>query len=371
MTIFELETPAVLLDLDAMEANLRRYASAAAAHGKQLWPMTKTHKSLALAAAQESAGAAGFLCGTLDEVEALAAAGFRNLMYAYPVATEVSIRRVIRAAKACRLILRIDSLESAAALDAAAGAAGLCLEYTIIVDAGLHRFGVRPEEAGDFARKLTQYRHLDLKGISTHPGQVYGASSAAELPRYCAEEQASVATAVASLRAAGFEPEIVSSGSTPTFFGSIADENLTIYHPGNYIFNDAIQLSTETASESQCALSILASVISHPREDLFICDAGAKCLGLDRGAHGNQSIRGHGVVLGHPELTVADLSEEVGKLHAEGETKLRVGDKIRIIPNHACSSANLTSYYIGVRGEQTERVIPVDIRGNATAKGAL
>ncbi len=370
MTISELETPAVLLDLDAMEDNLRRYAREAARHGKQIWPMTKTHKSLELAAAQARAGAAGFLCGTLDEVEALAAAGYENLMYAYPVATEVSIRRVIRAARKCRLILRIDGRDAARALDAAAEEAGLRLRYTIIVDAGLHRFGVPPGEAGSFARELTRFRNLELKGLSTHPGQVYGASTAAELPRYCAEERQAVQTAVDALRAAGFEPEIVSSGSTPTFRGTVADENLTIYHPGNYIFHDAIQLSTETATEEQCALSILASVISHPRVDLFLCDAGAKCLGLDRGAHGNQSIRGHGLVLGHPELMVADLSEEVGKLHVEGETDLRVGDKIRILPNHACSSANLTGWYIGVRGRQVERLIPVDIRGNSTAKGA-
>ena len=300
----------------------------------------------------------------------MAAAGHKNLMYAYPVATEVSIRRVIRLAERSGLIVRIDGEQAARALNEAAKAAGVRVPYTIIIDSGLHRFGIPPREAGAFARELAKYEHLICRGFSTHPGHVYAASSGEELPAYCADECAAARAADASLRAAGFAPVIRSSGSTPTFWGSVADECLNIYHPGNYIFNDAIQLSTGTATEAQCALSVLASVISRPREDLFICDAGAKCLGLDKGAHGNQSIRGHGLVLGHPELTVADLSEEVGKLHADGPTDLQVGDKIRIVPNHACSSANLTSFYIGVRGERVERLIPVDIRGNSTAKSA-
>ena len=368
MKLDEVYTPAILLDLDVAEDNLRRFAELARAHGKRLWPMLKTHKSLELAALQARFGASGFLCGTLDEVEALARAGFRDLMYAYPAATEVSIRRILRAVESSGLIVRIDGPEAARALAAAAGAAGLRVPYTVIVDAGLHRFGVPPREAGAFASWLAQFDSLVFRGLSTHPGHVYGASRGEELPRYCAEESAAVALALASLREAGFEPEIVSSGSTPTFRGTIADENLNVYHPGNYIFMDAIQLSTGTALPEQCALTVLASVISHPREDLFLCDAGAKCLGLDLGAHGNASIRGYGVVLGHPELSVDSLSEEVGKLHVNGPTGLKVGDRIRIIPNHACSAANLTGYYIGVRKDTVDHAIPVDVRGNATAK---
>lgn len=371
MNISEIETPAILLDLDVMEDNIRRCADLARDHGKQLWPMVKTHKSLELAARQAEAGAAGFLCGTLDEAEALAKAGYRRLMYAYPVATEVSIRRALRLQSSCELILRIDGTEAARALNAAAGKDGLRVPYTIIIDAGLHRFGVPPREAGAFARELGQFENLVFRGISSHPGHVYGASSARELPRYCREEREALRLALASLREEGFSAEIVSSGSTPTFAGTVADENLGIYHPGNYIFNDAIQLSTDTATREQCALTVLASVISRPREELLICDAGAKCLGLDLGAHGNASIRGHGLVLGHPELSVDSLSEEVGKLHVHGETSLKVGDKVRIIPNHACSAANLTSFYIGVRGDRVDHVIPVDIRGNGTKKNAV
>ena len=368
MNIHEIYTPAILLNLDYMEHNLKKYCDAAGAHGKQIWPMIKTHKSTELARLQTEYGCTGFLCGTLDEAEAMAADGAKNVMYAYPVATDTSIVRVIKLAQMCNFIIRIDDLDAAGAIDAAAAQAGVKVNYTIIVDSGLHRFGVKPEKVLEFAEAMKQFQNLVFKGISTHPGHVYGASCEADVPKYCEDERKSVALAADALRNAGYELEIVSSGSTPTFWGALDDENIQIYHPGNYIFNDAIQLSTNTAAEDECALYVLASVISHPSEDLYICDAGAKCLGLDQGAHGNTSIKGFGVVKGHPELTVYSLSEEVGKFHVEGKTDLKVGDKVLIIPNHSCSTANLTSYYVGVRGEEVERLIPVDIRGNSTKK---
>lgn len=369
MNINELQTPAILLNLDSMEHNIKKYCDAAAANQKEIWPMIKTHKSTELARIQAEYGCSGFLCGTLDEAEAMAKAGFHSIMYAYPVATEVSIKRVIRLASKCSLIVRLDGVDAARPLNEAAEKAGVTVNYTIIVDSGLHRFGVAADHVVELANELRTLKNLRFCGISTHPGHVYGASCEADIEKYCQDEMENIGIAVEHLHTAGYECDMVSSGSTPTFFGVLKDKNIKIYHPGNYIFNDAIQLSTNTATEEECALYVLASVISHPREDLFICDAGAKCLGLDQGAHGNSSIQGHGVVKGHPELNLYSLSEEVGKIHVHGKTDLKVGDKILIIPNHSCSSANLTDYYIGVRGEEVERLIEVDIRGNCTKKG--
>ena len=292
-------------------------------------------------------------------------------MYAYPVATEVSINRVTELAKKCNFIVRIDGLDAARLINEGAERAGVTVNYTIIVDSGLHRFGIAPEKVVELADAMKDFKNLKFLGISTHPGHVYGASCEADLPQYCKDEMENIKIAANALHSAGYELAIISSGATPTFWGSLEDENLQIYHPGNYIFNDAIQMSTNTAAEEECALYVLASVVSHPREDLFICDAGAKCLGLDMGAHGNASVKGHGVIKGHPELTMYSLSEEVGKIHVDGPTNLKVGDKIIIIPNHSCSTANLTEYYIGVRGEEVERYIDVNIRGNSTKKRAF
>ena len=366
----DLQTPAILADLDILEKNIRGYCQEAERCWKQIWPMVKTHKSTEIARMQAEAGCTGFLCGTLDECEALAGAGFQNIMYAYPVAADVSVGRVIALAKRCNFFVRLDCLESAGAVNAAAEKSGVRIPYTIIIDSGLHRFGIDPEKAAVFADSMKPYKNLVFKGISSHPGHVYAASCHTDLAAYTADERSAMRTAAEALTAGGYRPEIVSSGSTPTFRGAVDDKYIQIYHPGNYVFNDAIQLSTGTAAEEDCALTVLASVISHPRGNVFICDAGAKCLGLDQGAHGNSSIKGYGVVKGHPEATVCGLSEEVGKLMIEGETSLKVGDLIRIIPNHACSAANLTRYYVGVRGERVERLIEVDIRGNSTKKGA-
>ena len=369
MNINELQTPAIVLDLDRMERNIRRYHQAAHAHGKEVWPMLKTHKSLEIARMQADCGCTGFLCGTLDEAEALCDAGFDNLMYAYPVSTAVNARRVAALAKKCRFFVRLDDPDAARVLDRVAAEAGVTVNYTIIVDSGLHRFGVKPEKIRAFAEAMRQFSHLTLCGISTHPGQVYGAACRADVERCCREERRAMAAAASALREGGFAAELITSGSTPTFFGALEDENINICHPGNYVYHDVIQLSMEAACEEDCALSVLAAVISHPSEDLFLCDAGSKCLGLDQGAHGGGSVRGFGRVVGHPELTVSGLSEEVGKLHVDGPTTLQVGDLIRIIPNHSCSAANLTRCCVGVRGDQVERLIQVDLRSNSTEKG--
>lgn len=366
----ELQTPAILVDLDIMEKNLRKYQELCNQNGKELWPMVKTHKSTELAKMQAEIGAKGFLCGTLEECEGLCDAGFKNIMYAYPVASSVNIGRVIALAKKCNFIIRLDDVDGAKLINQAAEEAGVKINYTIIVDSGLNRFGVPPEKVVDFANSLKELKGLVFKGISTHPGHVYSAQGPEDIPKYIEDEKTALKKAADSLRGAGYSLEIVSSGATPTFFGAVTDENINIFHPGNYVFNDYIQMSTDIAKESECALTVLTTVVSHPSEDHYMCDAGSKTFGLDKGAHGNTSIKGYGYVKGYPELTVSSLSEEVGKLHVEGSTNLKVGDKLEIIPNHACSSANLTTYLIGCRGDKVERLIEIDMRGNSTTKNA-
>ena len=366
MKIREMATPAILLDMDVLERNIRNYQDLCDRCDKELWPMVKTHKSLTIAEMQAEAGATGFLCGTLDECEALCEAGYRNLMYAYPVASAASMQRVIALSRKCNFIIRLDTVEAAEIVNAAAKEAGVVVPYTIIVDCGLHRFGVAPEKAAELAVKLDAFENLERRGISTHPGAVYAAEEPGQVPSYVEAESGALAAAAEGLRKAGMAPAIISSGSTPTFRLSVEDPNIGIYHPGNYVFNDCIQISNGSAKEEDCALTVLATVISHPSEELFICDAGAKCLGLDQGAHGNSAIVGFGRVIGHPELIVSGLSEEVGKLKVkEGRTtSLKVGDQIRVIPNHSCSTANLTDHFVAVRGEDAEGTIRVDIRGN-------
>jgi len=372
VNIREIETPAILVRSKALYTNLEKYQKECARYGKELWPMIKTHKSTRVAELQKRAGAEGFLCGTLDECEALCEKGYKKIMYAYPVADQLGCRRAAKLAKTCEFYARIDTLSAAKTLNEAAEEENVTICSTIIVDCGLHRFGIEPAKVVDFARKMDQYHNLKLVGISTHSGHVYAESEKERIWKYVEDEIAAIHTAVDLLRSAGYSVDMVTSGTTPTFWGAVKDDYIGIFHPGNYVFNDCIQMSTGTAAEEECALVVYATIISHPRDDLYICDAGAKCLGLDMGAHGNASVKGHGRVIGHPEAEIIGLSEEVGKIHVNGSTDLKVGDHIMIIPNHSCSSANLTDYYIVVdENDLVEETILVDIRGNKRQKPGL
>lgn len=375
MNIRELETPAILVRKNILEQNIKKYQHACDKYEKKLWPMVKTHKSTALCTMQKEIGSDGFLCGTLDECEALCEKGFQNIMYAYPIAGAVSSRRAAGLAKKCCFYARIDSLDAAAMLNDAAKQEQVVINYTIIVDCGLHRFGIQPEKVTAFAKQMKQFDSLMFAGISSHSGHVYGESDPEKVSLYAQEEKAALHQAALFLKEADFDVRLVTTGSTPTFRDTVDDDLIQIYHPGNYVFHDAIQLGNHTATENECALTVYATVISHPSDNLYICDAGAKCLGLDQGAHGNASVQGYGYVIGHPELLVSGLSEEVGKLYVNPSytdsdiVPLNIGDRIMIIPNHACSSANLTDYYIMI--DENENVIdwiPVDIRGNRTKK---
>lgn len=365
MNKFFLETPAILLDKKTLKKNIEKYQRMCDNENKELWPMLKTHKSSEILKLQIEAGANGVLCGTLEEAEQCAKLGVKNIMYAYPVASTQNIKRVIELSKRSNFIIRIDDLDGAMLLDKMAKEENVIINYTIIVDSGLHRFGVSLDNLLKFTKEMEKFSNLNLKGISTHPGHVYGANSAKEVAKYVEDECNFLKQAKQILVDAGYDIDMITSGSTPTFNDAVKDKNINILHPGNYVFNDVIQIALGAAKEDECALRIYATIISHPRENLYICDAGAKCLGLDKGAHGNTSIIGYGRVVGHPEAIVYSLSEEVGKIEIKGATNLKVGDKIEIIPNHSCSSANLTGYYTIVDNDEVVESVEVDIRGNS------
>ncbi|HMM22248.1 MAG TPA: alanine racemase [Selenomonadales bacterium] len=363
MNIADLVTPNFLVDLDILETNIGKMAAACKARGVALAPMTKTHKSTVIAGLQRKHGAGGFLTGTLDEAEGLVNQGFDNITLAYPVAGRENVARVAALAGRTDLTICLDGAAAARELDAALSAAGRKIRYLIIVDCGLGRFGVAPEAAPALAAELASCSALSFRGISTHPGQAYAASGPEDVARVAQEEIQALAAAKKALAARGFSVPVVATGSTPTAEPAMASGVVTVLRPGNYVFFDNIQMALGVATEADCSLTVLATVISRPRPDTLIIDAGSKCLGLDKGAHGNALLAGFGLVKGHPELLVAALSEEVGKVRIVGPTTVTVGDKLEIIPNHACSVANMTSSLIGHRRGLVERSIPVDLRG--------
>ncbi|MDD2217395.1 MAG: alanine racemase [Eubacteriales bacterium] len=366
-----LQTPTMIIDKKVMMDNLRLSQQAADKSSKQLWPMIKTHKSIGIAKIQKELGACGFLTGTLDECEALCKEGLDNLMYAYPVADRQACKRVIDIAAKCSFIIRLDSFAGAEMLNEMAKEVGTKIQYTVILDSGGHRFGHEPDKIVEFADSLKSMEALVFMGISTHPGHVYACTGPEELDEYIKGENKAIEEAAANLRNAGYQLDIISTGSTPTFEGEAEMAQVNIVHPGAYVFNDCMQKAFKGIDYDRCALSVYTTVISNPRPGVYICDAGSKCLGLDKGAHGNTSISGHGYIKDHPELEIFSLSEEVGKIKIrEGMSgNIKVGDRFEIIPNHACSAANLTSYYFMAEGDEIIGTLRTDMRSNSTFKG--
>ena len=369
---YHIQTPAILLDLNIMESNLSKFQQMADVSIKQFWPMVKTHKSTEIARMQHNYGATGFLCGTLDECEALALCGIKNIMYAYPVMNEPNISRAIALAKNCNFILRIDHFKQAEVLNKAAKLADTCANYVVIINSGLNRLGIEPCHVGDFVKALTHMKNIRFKGISTHPGHAYEGKEA--VLKAAKDESDKMAQACTALHNIGFMPELVSTGSTPTFPHVIDDAVINMLHPGNYVFMDNLQISLGCAKESECALSVFATVISARKDengnDIFIIDAGTKCFG-DQGVHAAGAIsEKYGRIKNYPGLELYNLSEEVGRIRAGGNNciGIKLGDKIEIIPNHSCSVANMTGWYIGTRAERIDSLISVDIRGNSTKK---
>lgn len=368
MNINELETPAMILDLDILNNNIKKYHSKAIENNKEIWPMTKTHKSTEIMKMQLENGATGVLCGTLDECEAAATIGVINIMYAYPISDAIGIERIINLARKSNFIIRIDDLKTAHLIHNRAKEEGVKINYTLIVDSGLNRFGINKEDIIDFIENMKEYDHLIFKGISTHPGHVYGVDTRDKVKDCSRDEVETLKYCYKKLIDKDYKVEYISTGSTPTYFHNTEDEYINIYHPGNYVFNDVIQISLGIAEEEDCALTVLASIISNPREGVYLCDSGSKSLGLDKGAHGNTAIIGYGKIIDHPNTILESLSEEVGKITTKDPNEFKVGQRIKIIPNHSCSVANMTDYLYGIRDEKVEKIIKVDIRGNSKLK---
>lgn len=365
MKLNELQTPNFILNLDTLEKNLNYIQELCNKNNKKLWPMTKTHKSTKLAKMQIEYGAQGLLVGTIDEAETFINEGVNDITFPYTVSNINNIKRIIELSKKARIIISFDNIEAAKTWNKELENNNIKLEYFILINSGLNRLGVKAGECVRLAEELNKLENLELIGISTHPGHVYGVTLPEEVKLISNQEVEIMENAKKYLTKAGFDIKHVATGSTPTFFDVVDKDIFDILRPGNYPFYDNIQLSLDVCKEEDCALTALGTIISKPNEKLFIVDVGSKCLGLDKGAHGSSLITGFGRVRGHEELNMIGLSEEVGKIEIIGDTKLKIGDKIEIIPNHSCSCANMTSYVIGYRGEEIEEIIEIDVRGNS------
>lgn len=345
----DLPTPALLLDLDRLERNLERMAARCRRLGVALRPHVKTHKSPRVARLQEQLGARGITVATLYEARRFAEAGFEDITWAFPVPLS-RIDQAIELSREVTLRLVVDSTEAIDSL-------GRCrepLHVLLKVDCGYHRAGVDPESAGsvDLARRIADAPDLSFEGILTHSGQAYAVHGTRELAKVAEHERAVMSGFAERLRDAGLEVPTVSVGSTPAMSAVESLEGVTEARPGNYAFFDAMQVEIGSCSPAECALTVLASVVSRA-SDHSILDAGALALSKDAGiSDSNRASYGRGYLdyaagAFDDGLDVFALSQEHGWIRAGRP----VGTRIRLLPQHSCLTAAHFDAYTVVRGD--------------------
>jgi len=348
-TIFELDTPVVLIDLDRVEANLKRAQAFADAHGVKLRPHIKTHKLPQFAKRQMELGAIGITCQKIGEAEVMADAGLTDILLPYNILGEPKLKRLLALAKRVAIKVTADSAATVDGYSKTFAGSGIILPVLVECDTGGGRAGVQtPEEALALARHIAASAGLRFAGLMTYPAKGMVAEANAWLER-----------ATALLKDAGLSPEIVSTGGTPDLWHS--DQNLaaTEYRPGTYIYMDRFQVHAGAASFDECALTVLATVVSRPTETRAILDAGSKTLTSD-----TLGLQGFGHILGYPDAAIVSLSEEHGTVDlTKSENKPKVGEMVRIIPNHCCPVSNLFDEVVFVRGDHVVGTAPVAARG--------
>jgi D-serine deaminase-like pyridoxal phosphate-dependent protein len=356
------ETPAALVDLERVRRNLDTAMAYCEAHGLGWRPHVKTHKSPELGALQVARGARGLTVATPREAEVMAAVCGDLLLAHPPVGPKVE--RILRLPESVRLTVALDSPDLAATLAEAASGAGRTVGVLIEIDVGMGRVGLpHPDDVVSLARQLRSLEKgggLEWRGILFYPGHIRVAAS--EQAPLLADVSKRLGRVLVALGQAGLHPEIVSGGSTPTFFQSHQIAGLTEIRPGTSIFHDRDSVGLGVAHLDEVAYTVLATVVSVGVPGQAVVDAGSKALAKEefRALPGEG---GYGQLLDRPEVRVSGVSEEHGILELSStDWRPRVGDRVRIVPNHVCVSVNLQDRLLAWDGS-TLRPLALSGRG--------
>ena len=375
MKLSQLRTPCVLVDTARVERNLERLQSTVNSRGLRLRPHAKTHKSVKLAKRQIAGGAIGICCAKLGEAEVFAAAGIEDIRLPYPL-NPVNAERVLELLDQTRLSFIVDHMAVARGWSEAMQRAGRSVDVLVKVDVGFHRCGIDPEsaDAADFVARIAELPGLNFRGLLSHAGHGYGATTETQV-REIAEAESRTMTALAdAVGAKGVEVTEISVGATPTVRYSVDQKGLTELRPGNYIYFDRTQVSLGAAGWDDCALTVLARVVTKPAPDRIIVDSGSKTLTNDL-ARGFAPAPGYGAVLRSTggvqspdeSLIVERLSEEHANVRVtSGAHALEPGDLVRIVPNHSCVVSNLVDSAWLVEGDQVLERLEISARGRIT-----
>ena len=361
MQIRELDTPALLIDLDIFERNLARVSGYAREHGLRLRPHTKTHKSPVVGRKQVDSGAAGLTVAKVGEAEVMLRSETPDLLIAYPVIGRSKLERLMEVAKRTRLTVALDSLYAARALSAAASAAQVSVGVLAETDVGLGRVGVNPgPELIELARGIRELPGLSFEGVTFYPGHIKDVGEPGL--RQLQDLSEVVAFILCDFRNAGIAVNIVSGGSTPTLYHSHEVAGLNEIRPGTYVYNDGNTVLSGACEWGDCAASILVTVVSTARPGQIIVDGGSKTFSSDRLVNSDEVTFGR--VMEAPASAFRKMNEEHGYIDVTAvKEQFAVGDRLQIIPNHICVAVNLHERVYGVRKGEVEQVWEVEGRG--------
>lgn len=358
MKLEDLDTPALVVDLDCMQKNLERVASYCRQHNLSLRPHTKTHKTPWLARKQVELGAGGITVAKLGEAEVMSAAGLDDLLIAYPLVGEQKARRLRDVLDRARVTVSLDSEEAADWVSRAAD--GSSIDVLVEIDFGMRRCGLPPGEAPlRLAQAIEGKPGLRFKGVMLYSGHVHPdrEGSTRRLERLNADLNRQLEL----FRREAIAVEVVSGGSTPALFYSHQVEGFTEIRPGTYIFNDRNTVEWGACLPEQCAAFVLATVVSTAVSGQAIIDGGSKTFSSDGLAPGDRG--GYGTVLGFPGVEFTRMNEEHGFLKLPEGVDLEVGRQLRVLPNHICTTVNMHDRIWGIQGDEVVKDWEVSARG--------
>jgi D-serine deaminase-like pyridoxal phosphate-dependent protein len=346
MKISQLDTPVAVVDLDKLEANIKRLQAYLDEHGIANRPHMKTHKIPEIAHMQIKAGAVGINCQKLGEAEVMAQAGIEDILITYNLMGQAKLERLQRLAhRLPRLSVVADSPFIVQGLSRAMEEAGATLTVLVEFDSGSNRCGTQtPEETAELARLIARSPGLRFGGLMTYPST--------------AKTDAAVPAVKSLLAADGISLERVSGGGSPNMWEAHTHPAVTEHRAGTYVYGDRDLAASGAVTLEQCAFSVITTIVSRPTAERGILDGGSKTFSSDH------SGKGFGLVVEYPEANIYKLNEEHGYVDLSAcARKPEIGERLTVIPNHCCVVSNLFNQIVGVRGGEVEVIWPVACRG--------
>ena len=357
----EVDTPSLIVDLDALERNLAKMADLARRAGVQLRPHFKTHKCPAVARRQIGSGAVGLCAQKVTEAEALVAGGVRDVLVTNEIVAPGKLHRLAALAQGATIGLCFDSAEAVLLASRAATELDVTLGALVEIDVGSERCGIEPgRPARDLALRIAEAPNLRFRGIHAYHGAAQHFEGYEERRQAVAQAVDRVEATKAALAGDGLACEIVTGAGTGTFRFEAASGTYTEIQPGSYLFMDTEYARIngedgEPFAEFEHSLFVLAGVMSVPTPERAILDAGLKSYSAEKGLPW---------VRGRPDTRLVGASDEHGKLALGSEAApLRLGDKVRLIPSHCDPTINLHDWFVGIRNGVVDEIWPITGRG--------